>query len=359
MKNPIDTPTVTVIVPAYNAEVYIEECIVCILKQTFIDFELLLIDDGSTDQTMAICHKYAALDNRIRVFRKPNGGVSSARNLGLDNARGRWIAFIDSDDTINTQYLESLYSLVSGSSSDSTLIVTGIAMHLKEVGVRTKKRIWGDGIFNKSDASFTSILKKLYHGTGYPFSKLYNRCRIESANLRFDTDISYSEDRIFFLNYIIGIECIILSSACNYNYIWRNGGLSMGHSTFGSEYKSFRLILLLTMELFGEDEIDAAISDILYYRLLRAVSCLYRPKTYVDRKERLTRLEKIGNDNKSYCRFIGQGFGASAFHLKQYRYFDFILWFRYYFLDFPTTCFSRFKNKLKDWAASILRWKMS
>ena len=99
------TPQISVIIPVYNAEKCLHRCIDSILLQTYIDFELLLIDDGSTDSSGIICDGYATQDSRIRVFHKSNGGVSSARNLGLDNALGEWVCFIDSDDEI--QNLES------------------------------------------------------------------------------------------------------------------------------------------------------------------------------------------------------------------------------------------------------------
>ena len=106
-------PAVSVIVPVYNTEKYLEECIQSVLNQSFTDFELLLIDDGSTDQSGLICDKYAKKDNRIRVFHKINGGVSSARNLGLDNAKGEWITFVDSDDCLKPDYLMNLYACVN------------------------------------------------------------------------------------------------------------------------------------------------------------------------------------------------------------------------------------------------------
>ena len=92
------TPKISVIVPVYKVEKYLPECIESVLAQTFTDFELILVDDGSPDNSGAICDAYAARDSRIRVFHKPNGGVSSARNLGLDHARGEWIALLDGDD---------------------------------------------------------------------------------------------------------------------------------------------------------------------------------------------------------------------------------------------------------------------
>lgn len=102
----MDSPKISVIVPVYNVEQYLPRCIDSILAQTFTDFELLLIDDGSTDNSGKICDEYASKDSRIRVFHKENGGVSSARNLGLDNAEGEYILFIDGDDAISIDTLE-------------------------------------------------------------------------------------------------------------------------------------------------------------------------------------------------------------------------------------------------------------
>ena len=105
-------PKISVIVPVYNTEQYLHRCIDSILAQTYTDFELLLIDDGSKDNSGKICNEYAAKDSRVRVFHKENGGVSSARNIGLDNAKGGWISFVDSDDWISTEYLENLFNAV-------------------------------------------------------------------------------------------------------------------------------------------------------------------------------------------------------------------------------------------------------
>ena len=101
-------PEISIIVPVYKVEQYLPRCIDSILAQTFTDFELLLIDDGSPDNCGKICDEYAAKDARIRVFHKENGGVSSARNLGLDNACGKYIGFVDSDDVVSPWFLETL-----------------------------------------------------------------------------------------------------------------------------------------------------------------------------------------------------------------------------------------------------------
>ena len=91
-------PTISVIVPIYNTEKYLRRCIDSVLAQTYKDFELLLIDDGSTDSSGAICDEYAALDARVSVFHKENGGVSDTRNYGLDLAQGKYLMFLDADD---------------------------------------------------------------------------------------------------------------------------------------------------------------------------------------------------------------------------------------------------------------------
>ena len=108
----------SIIVPVYNTEKTIRQCVDSILSQEYNDFELLLIDDGSKDASPAICDEYARQDDRVRVFHKENGGVSSARNLGIDNAQGEWITFVDADDYITSNYLVNIDSY-----SDSDLII--------------------------------------------------------------------------------------------------------------------------------------------------------------------------------------------------------------------------------------------
>lgn len=101
-------PLISVIVPVYNVERYLNQCIDSILAQTYKDFELILVDDGSKDKSGEICDEYVKKDSRIRVFHKKNGGVSSARNYGIDNAQGTYICFVDSDDWVDETYLEDM-----------------------------------------------------------------------------------------------------------------------------------------------------------------------------------------------------------------------------------------------------------
>lgn len=124
-------PRISVIVPVYQAEKYLPGCVESVVNQTFSDWELLLIDDGCTDASPALCDGYAAGDSRIRVWHKENGGVSSARNLGLQEARGEAIAFLDVDDRYTPECLETLWNLREQSGAD-----TAACAHLN---------LWPDG----------------------------------------------------------------------------------------------------------------------------------------------------------------------------------------------------------------------
>ena len=118
-------PVFSVIIPVYKVEKYISRCIESVLKQSFSDFELLLVNDGSPDKSGIICDEYAKKDQRIKVFHKENGGVSSARNIGIKNACGKYIVFIDSDDEVERNYLECM----NGYESD--FVIAGV----KEIDV--------------------------------------------------------------------------------------------------------------------------------------------------------------------------------------------------------------------------------
>lgn len=114
----MNNPEISVIVPVYKVEKYLNKCIDSILLQTFKDFELILVDDGSPDKCGEICDKYEYEDNRIKVIHKENGGVSSARNAGIDIARGKYINFVDSDDWIERESLEVLYKIANETCAD-------------------------------------------------------------------------------------------------------------------------------------------------------------------------------------------------------------------------------------------------
>lgn len=206
-------PTISVIVPVYNTEKYLQCCIDSILSQTFTDFELLLINDGSTDSSGMICDEYAAKDNRINVFHKKNGGVSSARNVGLDNAKGEWVIFVDADDYLCE---ESLECLLNGSCAD--LVVGGYIRIHRSTGKAysfppdnkiVHIRVGNDLPENWVDAYLFT-----------PWCKLFKRKKIEDKKLRFSQDLFYGEDTDFVIKYVIGIDVIQFISKPVYYYCY-------------------------------------------------------------------------------------------------------------------------------------------
>lgn len=212
-------PKISVIVPVYNTEQYLPRCINSILVQTFTDFELLLIDDGSKDGSGKICDEYSAKDSRIRVFHKENGGVSSARNHGLNNAQGEWITFVDSDDWIEENCLESCIAVIQKFPSVD-IIRYG---YCKEVG---KNRVKNTCIQNQLIFSPKEMIKQChkYSFWGFIWNTVYKKRLL--GNLRFNEDLSWLEDHIFTYKYINLCQSMYLLEKSLYHYSVLDSGLS-------------------------------------------------------------------------------------------------------------------------------------
>lgn len=213
-------PLISVIVPVYNVERYLRRCVDSILGQTWSELELILVDDESPDNSGAICDEYAKKDKRVRVIHKANGGVSSARNAGIDDASGEWICFIDSDDIIDPTYLD-----------DFELLTTKADLYLqgyKKVYNGEVKEIHSFSEFQRN--SYVEILaftedERIINS---PCFKLYNREIIQKKKIRFDINTSYGEDHIFSLEYAICITSAHYSNAAGYYYMV-NGDESLSH----------------------------------------------------------------------------------------------------------------------------------
>lgn len=207
MTNP--SPKISVIVPVYNVERYLTRCIDSILAQTFTDFELLLIDDGSTDNSGKICDEYAEKDKRIRVFHKKNGGVSSARNLGLDVSCCEWITFIDSDDYVEDNFLEELFQ-----STNSDLKISGYT----SFGEKISKENYKTSFINKDKIGI--CLSKFLNNDIFrvPWAKLFRLSIINNNRLRFDDRLKIGEDTIFVQQYLCFCNSLSFINTTSYNY---------------------------------------------------------------------------------------------------------------------------------------------
>lgn len=204
-------PKISVIVPVYNAEKYLSKCIDSVLAQTFSDWELLLIDDGSPDRSGEICDEYAAKDSRIRVFHKQNGGVSSARNLGLDKAKGEYVTFVDSDDFLDSSYLTDFF--VSNKRAD--LYIQGFKNQQKG-RIISSKQYNTKGYFEELSTPFCYGEKNQLLNS--PVCKLFLLEIISKYKIGFDTNTSYGEDHLFVLDYIIHCRTMTVSDKIGYIY---------------------------------------------------------------------------------------------------------------------------------------------
>lgn len=216
-----NTPEISIIVPIYKIERYLHQCIDSILMQTFTDFELLLIDDGSPDGCPAICDEYAKKDARVRVFHKLNGGLTSARNCGLDNSNGNWIMHIDGDDWVEPTYIEELYSAAIKNKAD--IAICGFRFAYEDGRcIEEHPILWDDNkpaSMNRYIASVWAIACASIHK-----SKLYTDNGVRSPkNITFCEDFHLMARLCFFADKVTSIDRPL------YNY--RQQPSSIVHST--------------------------------------------------------------------------------------------------------------------------------
>ena len=215
-------PKISVIVPVYKAEAFLEKCVGSILGQTFPNLELLLIDDGSPDNSGALCDRFAAADSRVRVFHKPNGGVSSARNLGLREARGDFIAFADSDDWLAPDALETFYYAAVSSGADTAgsphMCVAPWGEERVEPGALPP------GLYDAA-AIREGIVDRLVGDrlgrdvlNGFIWRFLFSRSIIREQNIAFEG--AYLEDELFLLEYFCHARRLAIVDEPLYNYYW-------------------------------------------------------------------------------------------------------------------------------------------
>lgn len=311
-------PKISVIVPVYNAEKYLPRCIDSVLTQIFTDFELLLIDDGSIDESGKICNEYADNDKRIRVFHKENGGVSSARNVGLDKAIGEWITFLDSDDSLFADFFSSFAGLLD---SNVDFVTSSFVNESNGLSIPLKQMEGEDA------------LSLLYLSDAYrymqPWAKFYRKNIILQNKLRFDTKINIGEDKLFILNYLLFVRKSIVSNQAL--YLYNDGiGLSLKHYDREQELylaeKTHKAIDVLvekfspsvsTLELIKSNE-HAELDRILFTVKSTSNDILLLKKSYFLYKNSIGVICSHFSNSKKYMYY-------RLFELKKYRKLLFFL----------------------------------
>ena len=216
-------PMVSIIVPIYNAEQYLRRCVDSILNQEYTDYELLLVNDGSTDASGDICEEYGDQDPRVIVIQKENTGVSDSRNRALDRARGKYLQFLDSDDWITPDATRLFVRAAEEYGCDMV-----ISDFYRVVGERLSPKgdIEEEGVLTREEFAAHMMENPADFYYGVLWNKLYRRDIVEEHKLRMDTDISWCEDFKFNLEYIRYAKVFYALHAPIYYYVKRKGSLA-------------------------------------------------------------------------------------------------------------------------------------
>lgn len=215
-------PLVTLIVPIYNAAAYLENCLDTIKAQSYREFEALLVNDGSTDASFDICRSYVQSDSRFRLIDKPNSGVSDSRNRALDQACGKYLQFLDSDDWLTPNAIETLVHAAESTGADLVL-----SHFYRVVGERMAQRghIKARQVLTRQEFAEEMMKAPANYYYGVLWNKLYRRSIVEAHRLRFPSDINWCEDFLFNLNYIEHVR--LVSAVPEPIYYYRKRGDSL------------------------------------------------------------------------------------------------------------------------------------
>ena len=237
---------ISVIVPIYRIENYLPNCIESLLNQSFKDFELLLVNDGSPDNCAKICDDYAKSDSRVKVIHKDNGGLLSARKAGLNEAQGQYISFVDGDDWVDKYYLDIMYKLAEANNSD--LVMTG---HFREFDGKIetiKPKL--TGIYDEKDIASFIIPNAIYNGafcehgiSTYVWNKLFKRDLLKEVLFDVPNDIVMGEDAAITYAYLSISKSLVISKIPLYYYRQRHDSIVKSIENPKTEY--YRLGLLM------------------------------------------------------------------------------------------------------------------
>ncbi|GEM_PF-1766222 len=216
---------VSVILPAYNAEKYIERCVKSVLSQSCPLFELIIVNDGSTDQTVNICKKLCEPYNNCFILEQNNSGVSAARNRGLSQAKGEWIVFLDSDDYLEPDYVETVEKYSTGYNVDFLLF------NFTTIGREQKIQSGQEYVYNANKLLIDGLMRsntEVFRNTSLnsPWAKAYRLEMIRGAHLHFDDKITMGEDILFNLSYYLLVKKFVYVDRSMYNYQFSKGSLA-------------------------------------------------------------------------------------------------------------------------------------
>lgn len=249
---------VSIIIPAYNVSQYLEECVYSLLNQTYTDFEIIIVDDGSTDNTYSICDKLALENNKIRIFHQKNQGVSVARNIGMKQAKGKYYIFCDADDVVAPQYIEALVMCMEN--ADTGII--GFTSKVEDLSMNIN--------LNVTCSKAKDVIEKILNGTnydGYLWNKIFQKKIIEDYDLGFKQNITVWEDLLFVLEYLKKCERVAILGNKLYYYRCREG--SAVNNLCIDKYRSkFEIMAEIKEHNFAQTSQSAKRISFLYFETM-------------------------------------------------------------------------------------------
>lgn len=298
---------ISIIIPVYNIKEYLRECVDSLLRQTYQKIEIILVDDGSTDGSSQLCDYLAEKDFRIRVIHQKNEGVSSARNIGIADARGQYITFVDGDDWVEENFIETLYNSLVQYDADVSAVghMRCLADGTKQVKAITDKT---EVIFSTS--AFYRKCDKKSPWIGYAGGKLVRKEIIEHNALEFDTEIRIFEDFIFFYSLFEHVQKIVKNPETLYNYRIRPSSATQtaGKSLDLLNNKITALEKALKIaEKYPDSIFLSKVETTLFSAMISYLAAMFRMKCY-DKMEILRIREKL-SDLTSGRRMVSLPFG--------------------------------------------------
>lgn len=281
MNDNLDYLRLSIIVPVYNAEKYLRECLESMKTQNYDNFEVILIDDGSTDNSGHICDQYAQNDPRIHVFHKENGGVSSARNLGLEKAEGELITFVDADDKISSDYCR----VICSNTGNYDMGCFSSHIHIEESGQDLFYKLKNISVIGpdliQSEAYKFRDCKELngWNLFCYPWNKVFKREIIKHHQLSFNPGLNVQEDELFATDYLRYAKSLLLLSNTLYYHESRRAGLTYTNQSY-EHYLNFATALKGIVLSFTNKKWLSCELNLLFRSYWRAiVTCPYKNET--------------------------------------------------------------------------------
>lgn len=297
---------VSVIVPIYNMEQYLMPCVKSLLEQSFEDKEILLVNDGSRDRSLEICNELSQEHpDTVRVINKSNGGLSSARNAGIEAATGEYVCFVDPDDFVETIFLEKMYNTIINSGSD--VVACGICVEYVNRNYTITEQVQNEQYYDAKDIG-QAVLQLDDSGIfNYAWNKMYKKSVLNDNNITFDLDGVPGEDLLFNCKVFKNITGVALIKECLYHYM-RRDVVTLVNTYKSNLYEKVKKFNEERRKLYEYLGIDSEFGRTCYARhyceyILPCIFNLYRQNSDMTFERRTKEIRNINND-KYFCAYM-------------------------------------------------------